>query len=177
MFTGPCDYSFENRQILSGLRELLDIRLREVLREDKGGTYGVDVSASCNNIPYSRSRVDITFGSAPERVDELTAAVFAVVDSIKAGAVSDSNLVKIREIMIRGHETALKQNESWLAAMADAAEDHRDQRDFLRVPEIAKGLTREKLRDAARYYINTGQVARFTLLPEGAPNAPPVKPQ
>ena len=177
VFTGPCDYSFENREILGGLSELLDIRLREVLREDKGGTYGVNVSASCNNIPYSRARIDIAFGSAPERVDELTAAVFAVIDSVKAGAVSDSNLTKIREIIIRGHETSLKQNESWLAAMADADEDHRDQRDFLRVPEIAKGLTREKLRDAARYYLNTGQVARFTLLPEDKPKPDSAKPQ
>ncbi len=177
VFTGPCDYSFDNREILGGLRELLDIRLREVLREDKGGTYGVSVSASCNNIPYSRSRIDIAFGSAPERVDELTASVFAVIDSIKAGAVSDSNITKIREIIIRGHEISLKQNESWLAAMADADEDHRDQRDFLRVPEIAKSLTREKLRDAAKYYINTGQVARFTLLPEDKPKPESAKPQ
>lgn len=177
IFTGPCEYSFENREILGGLRELLDIRLREVLREDKGGTYGVSVSASCNNIPYSRSRVDVAFGSAPERVDELTTAVFAVIDSIKTGAVSDSNLTKVREIIIRGHETSLKQNESWLSAMADADEDHRDQRDFLRIPEIAKALTKEKLRDAARYYLNTGQVARFTLLPEEKPKTEPAKPQ
>jgi zinc protease len=177
VFTGPCDYSFENREILSGLRELLDIRLREVLREDKSGTYGVSVSASCSNIPYTRSRLDIAFGSAPERVDELTASVFAVIDSIKAGAVSDSNMTKIREMIIRGHETALKQNESWLSAMADADEDDRDQRDFLRVPEIAKALTREKLRDAARYYFNTGRVARFTLLPESTPKAETRKPR
>jgi predicted Zn-dependent peptidase len=70
----------------------------------------------------------------------------------------------------------LKQNESWLAAMADADEDHRDQRDFLRVPEIAKALTKENLRDAAKYYINTGQVARFTLLPEDTPKTEPAKP-
>jgi zinc protease len=176
IFTGPCDYSFENREILGALSELLDIRLREVLREDKGGTYGVGVSASCNSIPYTRARVDISFGSAPERVDELTAAVYSVIDSIKAGAVSDSNLTKVREIIIRAHETSLKQNEAWLSAMADADEDHRDQRDFLRVPEIAQKLTMEKLRDAARYYLNAGQVARFTLLPEDTPKPEPSKP-
>jgi zinc protease len=176
IFTGPCAYSYENRLVLDALREVLDIRLREVLREDKSGTYGVGVSASCSNIPYARSRIDISFGSAPERVDELTAAVFAVIDSLQAGVVSDSNLTKVKEIALRGHETALKQNESWLGAMVDADEDGRDQRDFLRIPEIVKRITREQIRDAARYYLHRDRYARFTLVPEDRAAADPVKP-
>jgi predicted Zn-dependent peptidase len=49
--------------------------------------------------------------------------------------------------------------------MADADEDGRDQRDFLRLPELLNGITREKLRDAARFYLRKDQYARFTLLP------------
>lgn len=176
IFTAPCSYSFANRVVLSALEELLTIRLREVLREDKGGTYGVGVSASCNHIPYERARVDISFGSAPERVEELVAATYAVLDSVKAGAISDSNLVKVREIMRRAHETSLKQNESWAATMADADEDGRDQTDWLKTPDLVAAITREQLRDAARAVIDARQVARFTLLPE-TPAAPsPPKP-
>ena len=175
IFSSPCAYSYEHRTVLDALRELLDIRLREVLREDKGGTYGVSVSASCNHIPYERASVQISFGSAPERTDELTAAVFSVIDSIKAGVVSDSNLTKIRELALREHETALKQNEAWLSAMADADEDGRDQRDFLRTPQMVKSVTRTQLRDAARSYLRREQYARFTLLPEEQPK-PAVKP-
>jgi zinc protease len=175
-FSSPCAYSFEHRVVLDGLRDLLDIRLREVLREDKGGTYGVGVSTSCNHIPYERASVQVSFGSAPERVEELTNAVFAVIDSIKAGVVSDSNLTKIKEIALRAHETSLKENESWLSAMADADEDGRDQRDFLRTPELVKRITREQLRDAARVYLRKEQYARFTLLPEEPAKTPAVKP-
>ena len=166
-FTGDCSYSYENRVVLSGLRDLLDIRLREALREDKGGTYGVGVDASCHHIPTDRYEITVSFGSAPDRVDELTKEVFAVIDSIKAGVVSDSNMTKIHELPIRAHETALKQNGSWIAAMADADEDGRDQRDFLRKPALVSAITREQLRDAARIYLRTNQYARFTLLPEG----------
>ena len=56
-----------------------------------------------------------------------------MIDSIKAGQVSDSNMTKIRELTIREHETSLKQNDRWLDAMMDADEDGRDQRDFLHV--------------------------------------------
>jgi zinc protease len=166
VFTGSCRYSYENRATLDALRELLEIRLREVLREEKGGTYGAGVGASCSHIPYPRYQVNVSFGSAPERTDELVAAVFAVIDSIKAGAISDSNLTKIREIATRSHESALTNNGAWLAAMADADQDGRDQRDFLRLPTLIGGITRERLRDAARLYLDQAQYARFTLLPE-----------
>jgi zinc protease len=166
IFHGPCTYSFQNRVVLDALQGLLDIRLREVLREDKGGTYGVGVGASCNHIPYERYRVMISFGSAPERRDELLGAMWAVIDSIKAGIVSDSNLVKIREMAARAHETALKENGAWIGAMQDADEDGRDQRDWLRGPELTARVTREQLRDAARQYLRREQMAVFTLLPE-----------
>jgi zinc protease len=151
---------------MGALRDLLDIRLREALREDKGGTYGVGVGASCRHLPTDHYEISVSFGSAPERVNELVTAMFSVMDSIKAGAISDSNLIKIKEIPLRAHETGLKQNASWLSAMADADEDGRDQRDFLRVPELVSAVTKEQLRDAARMYLRKEQYARFTLLPE-----------
>ncbi|MEO6528779.1 MAG: insulinase family protein [Gemmatimonadaceae bacterium] len=176
MFTGSCEYSYPNRARLDAMRELLNIRLREVLREDKGGTYGAGVSANCSHLPYPHYQVTVSFGSAPDRTDELTKAVFGVIDSIKAGALSDSNLTKIRELAIRAHETALQQNDRWLGAMIDAVEDGRDQRDFLRLAEVTKSVTKTEIRDAARQYLRADRYAKFTLLPAEtpakAPNAP-----
>ena len=169
IFTGPCTYSYENRMAVNALRELLDIRLREALREDKSGTYGVDVSGSCHRLPYEHYNIAISFGSAPERTDELVKEMFAVIDSIKGGAVSDSNLAKIHEIPLRSHETALRQNGAWLGAMMDAEEDGRDQRDFLRLPALVSAVTKEQIVEAARAYLRKEQYARFTLLPEIKP--------
>ncbi len=177
VFHGPCDYSYANRIVLDALEGFLDIRLREVLREDKGGTYGASVSASCSHIPYERSQIAISFESAPERQAELTSAMWSVIDSIKAGVVSDSNLVKIREGAVRAHETALRQNSAWMSAMRDAAEDGRDQRDWLRSPEMTAKVTREELRDAARKYLRRESMAVFTLVPEAAPSAKTVPEQ
>lgn len=176
MFTGSCEYSYANRYALSSLNELLDIRLREVVREDKAGTYGVSVSGSCNHIPFSRYTVTVSFGSAPERVEELMNSIFQVIDEVKAGTVSDSNLTKIREIQLRGHETGLMQNGNWLANMMDADEDGRDQRDYLRYPDLVKTLSPTMIRDAAHLYLRREQMVRFTLLPEETPKPAPIKP-
>ena len=177
IFSGSCSYSMATRYAIESLNELLNIRLREVLREEKGGTYDASAGGSCSNVPYDHYSLSVDFGSSPERVDELVAAIFKVFDEIKAGTVSDSNLTKIREIQLREHETELKQNASWLNAMSDADEDHRDQRDFLRYPEMVKGLTREVIQNAAKLYLRPEQYARFTLLPETVPGAQPPKPR
>jgi zinc protease len=165
-FYGDFDYSWENRFTLNALRELLDIRLREAIREEKGGTYGVQVGANGNSIPYKRYGVSINFTSAPERVDELTARTWAVIDSVAQFGASAPDLAKIKEIFLRTHETSLKQNASWLNWMRDHDEDGRDQRATLQYPTLVNALTNDQLKAAAKRYLDHKQYARFTLLPE-----------
>jgi zinc protease len=92
--------------------------------------------------------------------------MWGVIDSIKAGVISDSNMVKIREMTVRSHETALRENGAWMGAMRDAAEDGRDQRDWLRSPEMTARVTPAQVADAARRYLRRDQMIVFTLLPE-----------
>ena len=75
IFHGPLDYTRENVFALGSLAEVMTIRLRETLREDMGGTYGVSVQASPSRYPRSEYELRIGFGSAPERTDELTSEV------------------------------------------------------------------------------------------------------
>ncbi|HEY3287874.1 MAG TPA: insulinase family protein [Gemmatimonadaceae bacterium] len=169
-FHGPFDYSWENRLQLDALQQLLDMRLRDALREDKSGTYGVGVSASGSWIPYKRYEVTLSFGSAPERVDELAAAAFAVIDSVKRAGPTADEMAKIRETLLRAHETGLRENAAWIRWMSDHDEDDRDQHATVQYPSLVQRLTGEQLRDAARRYLDMTQYARFTLLPDR--NAP-----
>ena len=165
-FHGDFAYSWEHRVVLDALRQLLEMRLRDALREEKGGTYSVNVSAQGSWIPYSRYEITIGFGSAPERVDELTTAALAVLDSVQRTGPSAEEMAKIRETFLRTHETLLRDNDAWLSWMNDHDEDGRDQHATLQYPALVRALTAEQVRDAARRYLNRAQYARFTLLPE-----------
>ena len=52
--------------------DVLELRLRELLREDLGGTYHVSVDGSVSRYPGERYRIDLGFGCDPGRVEELT---------------------------------------------------------------------------------------------------------
>ncbi len=167
-FHGDFAYSWENRLELDALRQLLELRFRDALREDKSGTYDVGVSASGSWIPYKRYSITFSFESAPERVEELAAAAFAVIDSVKRTGPTAEEMEKIHETFLRSHETGLRENSTWLGWMSDHDEDARDQHATIEYPSLVKKLTASQLRDAAGRYLNLSQYARFTLLPEEA---------
>lgn len=105
-------------QILS---MVLRIRLREVLREDMGGVYGVQIWANLSREPKQRRDLGVFFGCAPENVAKLQKAVFDEVAKIAREGVSEDYLAKVRETLKRTRETDSKTNRWWQSQIRQAA--------------------------------------------------------
>jgi zinc protease len=97
LFTGPVEFTRPNRFALNALAEVLNIRLREVLREDLGGTYGASASGSASRDPWQSYSFSISFGSAPDRVDKLVETVFAEIDSLATNGAKQVDVDKVKE--------------------------------------------------------------------------------
>jgi zinc protease len=166
VFTGPFTDSRENRYALRALAEALQIRLREVLREDMGGVYGVGVGANSQIVPDTSYRVFIGFGAAPERLDELVDSTFAEIRAFQESGPSDSIVAKVKEIQRRSRETSLKQNSYWLGQLVAAKRYGLDPRNILTYEDLIDGLSAAEIRDAARQYLRTGTYVQVSLLPE-----------
>jgi zinc protease len=176
VFTGPAEFGREAVTDIAGLAEALEIRLRERLREELGGTYGVGVQGSVERDPYSRYTFVVDFGSAPERVDELTEVVFAQIDSVRAAGVSQADVDKVREANRRARQTQLRENGFWMTRLMSYDRLGWDPR-WIDDEPLAMGLTVERIRDAARRYLDRGRFVQVTLLPEeGAASAAPAPP-
>ena len=166
IFTGPFEYSRQNRYYLSALAELLNIKLREALRENLGGTYGVSVSPSATKEPLPSYRFTIGFGSAPERLESLTAAALAQIDSVKKFGATAEYLNKVREAALRSRETALKQNGYWLAQISTFDQNGWSLAEIPNGEKLISGLTSDDLRNAAVKYLRTDNYVRVSLYPE-----------
>ena len=165
MFTGDGEYSREESSAITALADILDIRLRELLREDLGGTYGVGVSGSLTYRPDEQYRVSISFGSAPERAEELSAVVFEEIERIKADGPDAETVAKVRETQRRGKETNLRENSYWLGQLLAFELQGRDLRDIPSYQTI-ESWTAEQVQQAAIRYLRTDQYAKFVLMPE-----------
>jgi zinc protease len=167
-FTGPFDYTRENRYALASLRDVLDMKLRDVLREDLGGTYGVNVSQSAARDPYTRYSTGIRFGAAPERMDDLVREVFEQVRLLQSTDIDAETLAKVKETQRRTYETSMKENGFWLSQLAQAVMSGGNARLVMRYPELVDSLTPAIIRDAATRYLRADNYVRVTLVPESA---------
>ncbi|MFL5636255.1 MAG: M16 family metallopeptidase [Gemmatimonadaceae bacterium] len=169
VFTGPFEYTRQNRYHLIALGELLNIKLREALRENLGGTYGVTVSPSATREPLPSYRFTIGFGSAPERLEALTAAALAEVDSLKKFGTTPEYLQKVKEAAIRARETALKQNGYWLSQISTFDQSGWPLAEIPNGEKMISALTIEDLQKAAVKYLRTDNYVRVSLYPENFP--------
>jgi len=166
VFTGPFEYSRKNRYQLSALAELLNIKLRETLRENMGGTYGVSVSPSATRDPYPSYRFTIGFGSAPERLEDLTTAALAQIDSVKRFGTTPEYLNKVKEAAFRAREVALKQNNYWLSQIATFDQSGWNLAEIPEGEKLISALTSDDLKEAAKKYLRTNNYVRVSLYPE-----------
>lgn len=166
VFSGPFTWTRENRYAVDALREVLTIKLRESLREEKGGTYGVGVGGNPIRIPVQRYQFGVSFGCAPDRVEEMLKETFVQFDSLKQYGPSQEIINKVKETELRDREVQLKQNGFWLSSLQFCLENEIDPALILTYTDMVKTLTPTAVQAAAREYLNFGQYARFELLPE-----------
>jgi zinc protease len=172
VFTGSFPYSRSERFVLRSLADVLEIKLREDLREELGGTYGVSVIPSPTRIPREEYTVRISFGSAPDRVTQLVDAIFARIDSIATAGPDEKELAKIRETVIRTRETDLKENGYWLGQLAGYQQNGEDLRGIVETSDLISLLTTDRLKQAAARYLDRKNFVRVTLVPEPKPATP-----
>lgn len=166
VFSGSFPFSRPERFVLRSLADILDIKLREQLREELGGTYGVSVSAAPTKVPREEYTLNISFGSAPDRVGQLVGAIFAQIDSLTKFGAGEKELAKIRETVIRSRETDLKENGFWLGQLAAVEQNGDDPKVILDPSDLLGLLTPERLKAAAERYLDRKNYVRVTLLPE-----------
>jgi zinc protease len=166
IFTGPFAWSPEHRYAMSSMGDVLSIKLREALREDKGGTYDVSVNPGTAEYPQSRYTLSISFGCDPARLAELTQLAFAVIDSVKRFGVDSLTLAKVKEQQRREREVGLKENGFWLSYLEYYYDHGEDPGQILKLEDRMKLLNSQFIQDAANQYIDMKNYVKVVLLPE-----------
>ncbi len=166
VFPGEFDYTRQNRYDLYSMMQVLRIRLREVLREDMGGVYGVGVWASMAKEPSAKYSLNITFGCSPDRVSELTDAVLSEINTLKNDMPDQKNVDKVKESQRREREINIKKNSYWLNSLAVYYREDRDLDDFMKFNELIEGFDAADAQAAANKYFNLDNMIQVTLYPK-----------
>jgi zinc protease len=151
---------------LQAATEVLEKRLREILREELGGTYSVGVSYSNTSPQPGYGVTSVQFGSAPENVQKLTAAVMAEIDRLRREGPSAEDVAAVKEAEKNDLQTAVRQNGYWLNSLQTMHLLGRDPKRILQRGERADSLTQENVHAALRKYFPNERHTEVTLMPE-----------
>ena len=166
IFAGDFEWSPENRYVARSLIDALNIKLRERIREDLGGTYGISASIDFDRYPRERYEIAIEFGSDPQRVDELTSEIFSQIDSLIEYGTQASYLQKVTEAQRRHYELGLKSNSFWLNNLEFRYFHDLDPRGILDYLQLVGSLSLQDIQEAAVRYLNKQNFVRVVLYPE-----------
>ncbi|MGH7572470.1 MAG: M16 family metallopeptidase [Gemmatimonadota bacterium] len=165
VFAGDAAWSPEGRYAMSSLVEYLRIRLREVLREDLGGTYGVRVAGWLQRWPDEEYQVRLGFGADPARIEALVDTLFMEIEALQEGA-DEATVAKVREAQRRALETDLRENVWWIDQLEDVWVNDLDPGRILEHEERIAALDAATITDAARRWLPAERFVRVTLVPE-----------
>jgi zinc protease len=145
---------------------VVENRLRDILREQLGGTYSVGVGYSNTSPVPGYGTTSVQFGSSPDNVEKLQAAVMAEIDRLRREGPSAADVQAVKEAEKNSLQEALRENSYWQGSLMTM---HLLGRDPRRIPlrlERTETLNQENLHATIRKYFPADRHTIVTLLPE-----------
>ena len=174
-FHGTEKWTRDNDNEMKMLGEVLGMRLREVLREDMSGVYGVGAFGSIARRPRPDYSFNVRFGCAPENVDKLEKAVFDEAKALQEKGIGDDYINKVKALRTRQYETQQKENSWWLREIERVYTYGDDPKTILDHQTMTDKVSSANVKDAAKKYLNTKSIVIGVLKPENAPASAPAK--
>jgi zinc protease len=152
---------------LSSAADVLEIALRDILREDLGETYSVGVGFEQETFQRGGGFVAVTFTAAPENLQKMTDRVMQEVQRMQKEGPSEDLVNRAKESALREHETGMRQNAYWLSRLQAAKLLDRDPVEHMlgRTNRI-NAVTRENVKQMFVEYFPTNRYTIVTLQPE-----------
>ncbi|MFT6807718.1 MAG: zinc protease [Saprospiraceae bacterium] len=167
-YHGDYEWSNENNYILNSTVEYLRIKLREELREDLGGVYGVGIRGGPNKDPYESYGITISFNSDPPMTDTLVQAAHDVIKRALEEGPNEVDMTKIKETQKQSRIKDLKRNRFWQSIIRNEVLQSRGFDGVLLNDREAKinGLTAHQIKSAVGTYFNDNQYIEIIMDPE-----------
>ncbi|MBW6514761.1 MAG: insulinase family protein [Candidatus Syntrophosphaera sp.] len=150
---GKYSYSLENEVQLSALEYVLNEKLRENIREELSGVYFIQASLQSTELPKQSYSLMTVMACSPARVDELNAAIFATLDSIRTGDLPEKYAISARATLEQRHSENIRSNRYWLGQIQNNLRLGRPLTGFLDKPEYFERIDRDILVKTAKKYI------------------------
>jgi zinc protease len=164
-FADPSLDPVEQERVIAATT-VLEIALRDVLREELGQTYTVSVGLSQSPPQRGDGHIQVSFGAAPENIQAMADRVLQEVRRLQQQGPSEDLTSRAKESARRGYETSLRQNAYWVQRMRSIHMLGRDPGEILTRDERIDAMTPAVIQETFRKYFPLDRYTVVTLMPE-----------
>ncbi|MCV6606621.1 MAG: insulinase family protein, partial [Campylobacterales bacterium] len=101
-------FDYDKQLHVNAAGKILSVVLREKIREEKSGVYGVGVSAKVKRLPYEHGNLVVQFSCDPQRSDELISDVRTTIKKLLKNGIEKKHLDNYKKIAIVKQQQAKK---------------------------------------------------------------------
>jgi zinc protease len=168
IYHGDFEWNDDNVFVFRRTVDYLRVKLRESLREDLGGVYGVSIYGGPSKEPNPAYSITISFNADPPRTDELVKAVYEVLDNVSKEGVSEEDMVKLKETQRQSRKKALKENRFWHSGMIGNWVNGNDLMDLTQeaLEKRLADLTPSDIESAVQAYFDSDKKIQVVMMPE-----------
>jgi M16 family peptidase len=110
---GKMEYNNRNELLMDAIGQLLRIVYTEKVREDKGGTYSVQVSGDLQHHPNNEALLRIAFQTDPQKYNSLIPIVYKELEKMATEGPSKQDLDKVKAYELKVYNQVLRMNNYW----------------------------------------------------------------
>ncbi|HUH74489.1 MAG TPA: insulinase family protein [Chitinophagales bacterium] len=165
-YSGKKNWTKSESTIFNVMSGVLNIKLRENLREDKGGVYGVSVSSDFSRIPTPEYSTLITYNADPSKAAEIEEAAMEVIEDIKKNGVDEATLNKVKETFKREMEVNIKENGYWAGEIIESITFNEPIQDAEKAVKDVQSVTATQVQKAIQEYLKGDNFIRVVMSPE-----------
>jgi zinc protease len=164
--TGKTEYSKENAMNIYVIGQLLSKRFLQTIREEEGGSYGVNVGGTLEQIPTPTYSLALTFDSNPDKQEKLMQIVWKELNDLKTVPVNANDLEDIQKALLKNREESLKTNSFWNSTIYN---NSLNQIPFLQDDEyknLISKINQKTIQQFSKHVLNSSSSVEVIMSPE-----------
>jgi zinc protease len=154
-----------SNMLLNIIKEVLNLRYLEEIREKEGGTYGVSVRSTNEHLPKAEKTIQMMFDADPERSAHLKSIIYQEIDKIIANGPTAEDLDKVIKNLQKDREQSKLHNSYWMNSIVVFYQDKINNDAPENFEKILTTVTRDEVKKFTAGFFKSADLVDLVFLP------------
>jgi len=140
-YRGKVPFSIKNNMKAMIASNILSIRLRNLIREEKSGVYNIGVNSQLLHELKNEAVTTIKFVCDPKRKDELVKAVYNAIEVLLKNGITKKELDILKKMILLEYRKQIDTNNFWIDGIMSSYRFNTPLKNIIEFPKVLESIT------------------------------------